>query len=78
MVQYMLNARVSEMTKKAPFELWMGYVPRAHQPKQLSALPRVEWHEECFKEARCQAQEVMKTAQHLWSQERNVPAISKR
>jgi hypothetical protein len=65
----MINARVSETTKKAPFELWMGYVPRAHQPEQASALPRVEWHEERFKEARRQAQEAMKTAQHLWSQE---------
>jgi hypothetical protein len=69
MVQYMLNARVSETTKKAPFELWMGYIPRAHQPERASALPRIEWHEERFKEARRQAQEAMKTAQHLWSQE---------
>jgi hypothetical protein len=69
MVQYMLNARVSETTKKAPFELWMGYIPRAHQPERASALPRIEWHEERFKEARRQAQEAMKTAQHLWSKE---------
>jgi len=33
MVQYMLNARPSETTKKAPFELWMGYIPCAHQPE---------------------------------------------
>jgi hypothetical protein len=33
MIQYMINARVSETTKKMPFELWMGYVPRAHQPE---------------------------------------------
>src|ERR1700747_1348934 len=65
-VQYMLNARVSETMKKAPFELWMGYIPRAHQPERASALPRIEWHETRFKEVRNQAQEAMKTAQHLW------------
>src|ERR1700751_1546323 len=64
-VQYMLNARVSETTKKTPFELWMGYIPRAHQPERASALQRVEWNETRFKEVRNQAQEAMKTAQHL-------------
>jgi transposase InsO family protein len=33
MIQYMINARVSETMKKMLFELWMGYVSRAHQPE---------------------------------------------
>jgi len=69
MVQYMLNAQPSEMTKKAPFELWMGYIPRAHQPERPSEVPRVEWYEGRFKEARRQAQEAMKRSQGLWVKE---------
>jgi transposase InsO family protein len=65
-VQYMLNARVSETTKKAPFELWMGFIPQSHQPDRPSSLPRVEWHESRFKEIREQAQSAMKRAQVLY------------
>jgi transposase InsO family protein len=66
MVQYMINARVSETTKKTPFELWMGHVPRAHQPERPSQMPRIAWHETRFKEARKEAQEAIKRAQNLW------------
>jgi hypothetical protein len=69
MIQYMINAQVSEMTKKTPFELWMGYIPRAHQPEQPSHMPRVEWYETRFKEARRNAQEAMKRVQSLWTKE---------
>src|SRR5712671_3582730 len=69
MVQYMLNARPSETTKKAPFELWMGYIPCAHQPERPSEVPRVEWYEGRFKEVRRQAQEAMKRSQGLWVKE---------
>jgi hypothetical protein len=65
-VQYMLNTRVSETTKKAPFELWMGFIPQSHQPDRPSSLPRVEWHKSRFKEIREQAQSAMKRAQVLY------------
>jgi hypothetical protein len=41
-VQYLLNSRISETTKFAPYELWMGYIPRAHQPERPSLFPRIE------------------------------------
>ena len=31
-VQYQLNSRFSVSTKQIPYETWMGFVPRAHQP----------------------------------------------
>jgi hypothetical protein len=31
-VQYAINSRPSATTKQAPYELWMGFIPRAHQP----------------------------------------------
>jgi hypothetical protein len=69
-VQYILNARVSTTTKQAPFELWMGHIPQAHQPERLSNIPRIEWHKEKIQEVRRQAQESMKRAQELWTKER--------
>ena len=69
MVQYMLNVRPAETTKKVPFELWMGYIPHTHQPERPSEVPRVEWYERRFQEARKQAQEAMKRAQGLWIKE---------
>ena len=30
-VQYIINSRPSSITKKAPYELWMGHIPQAHQ-----------------------------------------------
>src|ERR1700748_3197183 len=65
-VQYMLNTQVSETTKFAPFELWMGHVPRSHQPSRPSGLPRLAWHEARFEEIRKQAQSSMLRAQALY------------
>ena len=32
MIQYQMNSHESSTTKTVPFEAWMGYIPRAHQP----------------------------------------------
>jgi hypothetical protein len=52
--------------RRRPFELWMGFIPRSHQPDRPSSLPRVEWHESRFKEIREQAQSAMRRAQALY------------
>ena len=62
-VQYLINARVSETTKYAPYKLWMGYIPQAHQPERAGPVPKIEEQKEQLKEIRNQAQEVMKRAQ---------------
>jgi hypothetical protein len=69
-VQYILNTRVSATTKRAPFELWMGHIPRAHQPDRLSNIPRIEWHKDKIQEVWWQAQESIKRVQELWAKER--------
>src|ERR1700747_658942 len=66
----MLNTQVSETTKFAPFKLWMGHVPRSHQPSRPSELPRVAWHEARFEEIRKQAQSSMLRAQALYPKSR--------
>jgi len=48
------------MTKQAPYELWMGFIPRAHQADRASNIPAIELHKEQLKEARRQALEAMK------------------
>jgi hypothetical protein len=70
-MQYMLNARVSATTGKAPYDLWMGYVLRAHQPERPSEMPRIEWYNMRIKEARREVQEaiLMKRAQSLWKKD---------
>src|SRR6267142_4141786 len=64
-VQYAINARPSAMTKQAPYKLWMGFIPRAHQAECSSKVPTIELHREQIREARKQALEAMKRAQEL-------------
>jgi len=59
-VQYAINARPLATTKQAPYELWMGFIPRAHQADRASNIPAIEICKEQLKEARKQALEVMK------------------
>jgi transposase InsO family protein len=50
LVQYQINSHVSNTTHFAPFELWMGYIPRAHQPDRPSSLPEIQERKEQLKE----------------------------
>jgi len=59
-VQYAINARPSATMKQAPYKLWMGFIPRAHQADRASNIPVIELHKEQLKEARRQALEAMK------------------
>ena len=61
-----MNAHESSTTKKIPFEVWMGYVPRAHQPDRLSNMPELERKKQNLKEVRETAQEAMARAQEKW------------
>jgi len=59
-VQYAINARPSATMKQAPYKLWMGFIPRAHQADCASSVPAIELRKEQLKEARKQALEAMK------------------
>ena len=68
-VQYAINARPSVTTKQTPYELWMGFLPLAHQAayqtKEKGLPPSLEAYKERFQEIRTNTQEAMKRAQEL-------------
>ena len=70
-VQYAINARASATTKQAPFELWMGFIPRAHQPDRPSDVPNIERHKETILTACRNAHEAMRKAQELLGRKSN-------
>jgi len=59
-IQYAINTRPSVTTKRAPYELWMGFIPKAYQAECVSNVPTIEAHKEQIKKAREQALKAMK------------------
>jgi len=57
LVQYTKNSWPSATTKKAPFDLIMGYTPQVHQPSRTSDIPMLNQRLRNIKEAREAAQE---------------------
>ncbi len=43
-IQYQLNSHTSNAMNQIPYESWIGFLPRAHQPKQDSVFPAIEEH----------------------------------
>jgi hypothetical protein len=77
LVQYQINSHISNTTHFAPFEVWMGYIPRAHQPDRPSSMPEISKRKEQLKEIRQQAQESMARAQQSWVKENKHAPYSK-
>ena len=69
LIQYHPNSHVSNTTQFAPFDLWIGYTPRAHQPDRPSTMPEVQKKGEQLLDARKQAQESMSRVQQSWVKE---------
>jgi hypothetical protein len=67
--QYMINSRPSSTTKKPPYELWMGFIPRTHQPTRVGNVPAIEERKSQLLEARKNAQEAISKAQSLWTKD---------
>jgi len=65
-VRYQMNTHESSTTKNVPFEVWMGYVPRAHQLDRPSSMPSLEERKSQLKKIRNEAQEAMTQAQRAW------------
>ena len=65
LAQYTLNAWPNTMTKKAPFELIMGHIPRVHQSAQPFKSPTVEARIQQIKQACQDAKEALKKAADL-------------
>ena len=65
LAQYTLNAWPNATTKKAPFELIMGYIPQVHQSARPFKSPTVEARIQQMKQARQDAKEALKKAADL-------------
>ena len=70
LAQYTKNSWPSATTKKAPFDLLIGYTPRIHQPQRKSNIPAIEVCLQRIREAREAAQEAQRKAQESWVKEK--------
>jgi len=66
LAQYTKNSWPSATTKKAPFDLLVGYTPRIYQPTRSTDIPTLEKCLTNIKEAREAAQEAQCKAQDSW------------
>ncbi len=73
MAEFTHNSWPHEITRKSPFELLMGYNPRADWIDRPSPIPQVALRLQQFKEVRAQAQELMIRAQNLWIKHKDTP-----
>ena len=65
-VQYILNSRVSATTQKAPYEVWMGHIPLAHQVAAVNNVPKLEERVKLLKAVRKDVSEAITKAQEKW------------
>jgi hypothetical protein len=71
LAQYIRNSWVNSTTKKTPYKLILGYTPRIHQPKQITALPGLMNRMEQLQKHHQEVQDAMKTAQQCLVKESN-------
>ena len=64
--QYVINCCPSSTTKKPPYKLWMGFIPRTHQPTRIGNVPALEERKSRLLQACNDAQEAISKAQSLW------------
>ena len=65
LAQYTLNAWPNATTKKAPFELILGHIPKVHQSARPFKSPSVENRLQQLKQARKEAEEALRKATNL-------------
>ena len=66
LAQYTKNSWPSATTRKAPFDLIMGYTPCVHQPERSTDILTLGRRLDHIKEAREAAQEAQRKAQESW------------
>jgi hypothetical protein len=65
-MQYTKNSWPSATTKKAPFDLLIGYTPSVHQPTRTTDIPTLNQQLSSIKEARQATQEAQCKVQETW------------
>ena len=66
MAQYTKNSWPSATTKKAPFDLLIGYTPSVHQPERKSSILTLDEQLSDIETARKAAQEAQRKVQETW------------
>src|SRR6267142_2839238 len=77
-VQYAINARPSATTKQAPYKLWMGFIPRAHQADRTGSIPAIELCKEQLKRSQETSPGGNETITRTARAENDTQAISER
>ena len=72
-VEFAHNNWTNETTRESPFQILMGYHPRADWTDTSTSLPRVSTRLEQLQTARDKAQELMRRAQQSWVKHRDTP-----
>ena len=67
------NNWASETTRESPFQVLMGYHPRADWTDAPTTIPRVSTRLEQLRAARDKAQELMRRAQRSWVKNKDTP-----
>jgi hypothetical protein len=78
LAEFAHNNWPNESTCKSPFQILMGYHPRADYSGMPSTIPRVTTRLEQYNEARRKAQDLMRRAQQSWVQHRDTPKYKTR
>ena len=76
-IQYIINSRPSSATGKAPYELWMGHIPSAHQEAQTANVPKLLERKEALDRARNHAAKAVQHAQEKWVKTTNYQSYNK-
>jgi hypothetical protein len=69
LIQYQINQVPHTVTKKAPYNLWKGFVLHTYQPDRPSLLPEIDKRKEDLWIARVQAQKAMRRGGELHSKQ---------
>ena len=76
-VQYIINSRPSSTMKRAPYELWMGHIPRAHQAEKDLKVPDLMTRQKTLETIREEAVLAMQHAQESWVKPTNYKPYQK-
>ena len=76
-VQYIINSCPSSTTKKAPYEIWMGHILRAHQTIKDLKVPDLMTRQKTLESIREEAALAMQHGQELWVKPTNYKPYQK-
>ena len=76
-VQYIINSRLLSTTKRVPYELWIGHIPRAHQAAKDPKVPNLAERQKTLETVREEATLAMQQVQESWVKPTNYKPYQK-